>query len=161
LTINTQVSKQVKVAVISNSDDELYKLLIHEIAHAVIDGSHGVRWMNRYEKAGKIAEKIGRKGLAESIYVEIGKYKESPKETAEMLHQKIWDTVLDISFDPSLKRVDPSYDAIIEHIARGYGCYREEFEAKYKKCRKVFNEAMKFVERQKMARAKFEALLTE
>jgi len=60
-------TKTISVARVSDSDDELLELLIHEACHSVSVNGHGEKWRNRMLQAGEIARRLGRAELAELI----------------------------------------------------------------------------------------------
>jgi len=60
-------TKTISVARVSDSEDELLELLIHEACHPVSVNGHGQKWRNRMLKAGEIAKRLGRAELADLI----------------------------------------------------------------------------------------------
>lgn len=63
--------------------DEMDRLLIHEICHAVASGGHGKVWQGRMDKAARRADELGRTRLAEMLRQEIVEYQESAVGLAE------------------------------------------------------------------------------
>ena len=96
--------KQIIVSHVNKNDDDLHMLLIHEIAHAVTNGGHGKKWQERYRKAGKKAEEIGRKNLAEKVYEDIEMYINAHCEkcSAATINDQIRDWVLDMVTEDKL-----------------------------------------------------------
>lgn len=66
----------VEIGVISEDEDALDLLLIHEAAHAVASPAHGVRWQRRIACAAATARKVGRIRLAELLDEEVANYRD-------------------------------------------------------------------------------------
>src|SRR5207253_1787653 len=70
--------------------NERDNLLIHEICHAVANGSHGKAWQDRMEKAAKRADELDRDRLAKRLRQEIVNYQDFA-EGREQAYQTIQD----------------------------------------------------------------------
>jgi len=120
---------------IREPNEEFDQLLIHEIAHAVTNDRHGKKWQNRFLNAAKKAESLGRKSLAKSIREEVKLYQAMAQPmNAKMIYEAIQDTVWE-------SEGKASYDTVIAHVI--VGLYPDEIERRYKKCRRVYDEALK------------------
>jgi len=129
--------KTIGVHVVSDDDDELHCLLIHEICHAVAGTGHGKKWLDRLIKAGDRARLIGRETLAHLVYDEVECYARSEKRLkviAELIYNTIEDRVF---YNPSA-----TYEAVIDSIALQFGFYRDELLDKYTRCQEVYEGAV-------------------
>jgi hypothetical protein len=72
----------IEIGVVSEDDDALDLLLIHESAHAVAPGSHGKTWQRRMALAADTARKLGRLRLAELLETEIANYRDQAEPLA-------------------------------------------------------------------------------
>ena len=61
----------VEIGLVFADDDELDRLLIHEISHATAPGGHGKTWQHRMLCAAAKARKLGRNRLAELLEEEV------------------------------------------------------------------------------------------
>ncbi len=129
-------TKSIEISYISDDDDKLYLLLIHEICHALQLGHAGI-WQARMLKASEKAKEISHENLSEMLKKEVDGYIRSPKVTAKVIYFEIYDAIMDV---PTVK-----YHDLIEYMARQYGQYPTEFEKNYKKCREVYEAARKEV----------------
>lgn len=119
---------------------EIQILLIHEIAHAVTSDKHGKQWQNRYLKAAKQAEEMGRNSLAKAIRDEVKMYQNmSPPPNAKMIYERIQEIVLETEVET--EGIWP-YEKIIKNISWEIGLDPEEMEKRFKKCRKVYDSAV-------------------
>ena len=114
------------------SDIELLLILIHEICHAVTSNDHGRKWQNRLLKAAELAAKIGQKELSKILKDEIKMYQNTVRTYVEVVYNSIEDCLIDLP--------QSSYATIIKYVAKYYGFYPEEFERRFKRCRKVYEE---------------------
>jgi hypothetical protein len=64
----------IEILFVSEDDDALDMLLIHEISHAVASLGHGKTWQRRLALAAATARKLGRTRLAELLDEEIDNY---------------------------------------------------------------------------------------
>ncbi len=116
-------------------DDKLHFLLIHEICHAVTPGSHGRKWKSRMLKASEKAKEIGHKEISKMLYENVEQYNKTPKMKAFGVYQLIEEWT---SENP-----DVPYDELIKGVADYFGCYPEELEEGYKRCKTVYEKARK------------------
>ena len=61
----------IEIGIVSEDDDALDMLLIHEIAHAVASSGHGKLWQRRVSLAAATARKLSRGRLAELLDAEV------------------------------------------------------------------------------------------
>src|SRR5580700_6595928 len=64
----------IEIVARHSDPDEMDRLMIHEICHAVADMGHGKVWQDRIENAAKTADDLGRHRLAELLREEILAY---------------------------------------------------------------------------------------
>lgn len=69
--------KEIIISVESD-DDELDRLLIHEICHTYYS-DHGLKWQYQMTAVAEAARKLGRKELADDIMCELLRYQITPK----------------------------------------------------------------------------------
>ncbi len=112
------------------SIEELQALLIHEICHAVGYWGHARKWQDRMLRSARQAADSGLSALADILRRNVQRYKESHRETAEMVYTEIGDYVLD---SPECE-----FDTIIDYMRRVRGVSREEFLKRYRKSRDVY-----------------------
>jgi len=112
------------------SIEELQALLIHEICHAVGNWGHARKWQDRMLRSARQAADSGLGALADILRRNVQRYKESHRETAEMVYTEIGDYVLD---SPECE-----FDTIIDYMRRVRGVSREEFLKRYRKSRDVY-----------------------
>lgn len=116
-------------------DDKLHFLLIHEICHAVTTQSHGKKWKSRMLKASAKAKELGHKEISKMLHENVEIYNKSNKIKAFDVYQLIdeWTT----------ENPDVPYDELIKGVAGYFGCYPEELEEDYKRCKTVYEKARK------------------
>jgi hypothetical protein len=117
---------------VSEDDDELDQLLIHEIAHAVASLGHDKRWLHRLARAATTARNLGRTRLAELLDEEIVNYQEKG-ETLSVAYQEVHD---DILANPDLTLAQ-----IKRHLARKYGLLPREVGKSFPRLVKVYDKA--------------------
>ena len=127
-------SKTISLKSVHDNDDELHFIIIHEICHAWSTG-HSKKWRNRMQKAEVKAKKIGRHKLSRMLKKEIELYASSTKIRASHVYNSIEDAVFD--------SLEPSYKKIIGWVAKEYGWYSEELEKYHKRCKEVYEKAIK------------------
>jgi len=132
-----RVSKNILLKGLFPGEDELSCILIHEICHASSSPYHGKRWQERMTIAGGQAEKIGLKKLLKLIDEEVKRYRQIPKNIYREVYDFIYDTV---TAYPYIK-----FDKIVFHVAKEYGMYPKEFKNRFKRCRKIFDQAKEFM----------------
>ena len=129
--------KTITVHVVADNDDELQRLLIHEICHAVASTGHGKKWLDRLIRAGDRARIIGREALADLIYNEVERYAKSERRL-KVIAELIYNTIEDLVFyNPSA-----TYEAVIDTVALQFGFYRDELLDKYTRCQEVYDGAV-------------------
>ncbi len=132
-----RISKNILLKELSPEKDELFCILIHEICHASSSPYHGKRWQERMAIAGEQAEKIGLKKLSQLIDEEVKRYRQIPRNIYREVYDFIYDTV---TAYPYMK-----FDKMVFHVAKEYGMYPREFKKRFKRCRKIFNQAKEFM----------------
>lgn len=114
----------------------LFKLLIHEICHAVTNSSHGKKWLQRYSKAAERAKSLGYNELAEAIQVEVEMYKEGGYNPS---NSEVYDSITDCVFGyPTI-----SFKNVVNSVSRQLGMSDKDFLKKYVLSKKVFLDAKK------------------
>ncbi|MGA2465534.1 MAG: hypothetical protein ABSH06_14405 [Thermodesulfobacteriota bacterium] len=139
--------KEIQVRTVFENEDELDRLLIHEICHAVTPGNHPKRWNERMLKASKRADELGRHGLVSLLSKDIEAYKNSFPVKAKDVYGRIEDVVVEI---PNI-----TLNGLIRGIAKEFGMYKSELLAKYTQCRKIFNKVKKEVQAEERWRRDF------
>jgi predicted metal-dependent hydrolase len=125
--------RRVIAIVIQHTDpDERDKLLIHEICHAVANGSHGKVWQRRMEEAARRADELGRDVLAKILRQEIVNYQEFA-EGREQAYQTVQDW-LNAEPDLTLAQVKRS-------LADLTGLLVSEVSTKLRRFEKVYRAA--------------------
>jgi hypothetical protein len=85
--------KVIEIKCVSNDDDALDLLLIHEISHAVASPGHSKTWQCRIALAANVARRVGRLRLVELLDAEIARYRERAEPLA-LAYQEVRDAVL-------------------------------------------------------------------
>lgn len=132
-----RASKNILLKDQPSQEDELYYLLIHEICHAISSPYHGRRWQERMIKASDKAGKIGRRELAKMLDEEVKTHRQIPKNIDREAYDLIYDVV---TASPYIK-----FNNLIIRVAKEYGMYPREFRQRFKRCRKIFNQAKGFM----------------
>ena len=128
------VERQVIEIVVQHADpDKRDGLLIHEICHAVANGSHGKAWQCRMEMAARQADDLGRNGLAKLLRQEIADYQEAA-EGKEEAYQTVQDW---LAHQPDLTLAQ-----VKRSLADLYGLLVNEVGTTFKRIEKV-NRAAK------------------
>ena len=83
----------IEIGFVSEDDDALDLLLIHEIVHALASPGHGNTWQRRIAVAADTARKLGRLRLAELLDTEIVNYRERGEPLA-IAYQEVADALL-------------------------------------------------------------------
>jgi hypothetical protein len=121
----------------SHQEDELDCLLIHEISHAVSSPYHGRRWQVRMMKASDKAKKIGHSVLAKMLDEEVKRQRLIPKNIDREAYDLIYDIVTAL---PYIK-----FNRLLTRVAAEYGMYPKEFKTRFKRSKKIFNQAKGFM----------------
>ena len=108
----------IRPSAIEEGNDELRKLICHEVCHVCTCDHHGKKWQTRYLKVATKASAIGDTVLAEKILKEVKCYSESPIR-AYMVYNTIQDVVLD--------QPKASFRDAIRWLASDYGFTRRDF----------------------------------
>jgi hypothetical protein len=124
-------AKEIKIA-FRLTGDELHLLLIHEIAHAVTGGGHGQIWQTRMLKAAQQAECLEHPDMALALRKEVEAYKNTPRETAKEVYDRLEDQILIGSFLPT-------FEQLVEFVSRDYGLSPNEFLQQFRAARKVYD----------------------
>lgn len=129
-------SKTISLKYIDEDEDNFYRLLIHEICHAVTNGNHSKKWKVRMLKARDKAKSIGHQKLAVLLEIEVGEYApEKSIDSVSHIYEDFEDYILQY---PHML----PYDQIIEKFARSYGLYPDELKQICKRIRKVYEQAI-------------------
>lgn len=127
------VERQVIEIVVQHADpDKRDGLLIHEICHAVANGSHGKAWQRRMEIAARRADDLGRDGLAQWLRQEIVNYQEAP-ETTDEAYQSVQEW---LAHNPDLTLAQ-----VKRSLADLYGMLVSEVGTTFKRSEKVYRAA--------------------
>ena len=122
----------IEIVVQYADQDELDRLLIHEICHAVAAGGHGKVWQSRMEKAARRADELGRTRLAEMLRQEIVEYQEAAVGVAEG-----YQTVQDwLTHNPDLTLAQ-----VKRSLANEYGLLTSEVSTTFRRIQKVYAAA--------------------
>jgi hypothetical protein len=78
------VRHTVEIRLVSEDDDALDMLLIHEIAHAVASRGHDMTWQRRIGNASAKSRKLGRTKLADLLDNEVAKHNDHPVTRARV-----------------------------------------------------------------------------
>jgi hypothetical protein len=115
--------------------DEMDRLLIHEICHAVaVRPGHGKEWQARMEKAAQKAEKLGRSCLAQLLREEIAGY-QNQSSTAEL--KDAYDSIVDWVWEmPGL-----TLEQVKNRLADKYGLLDSEVRTVFPRTEKLFRKA--------------------
>ncbi len=121
----------------SNCGMDIDVAMIHEIAHAVTATYHDKKWQRRMEKAALKADSLGLKELAEGIrkdYIAYSDPERSCAYTAEVVYNQIEDAVRET-------QGEVSFEDIVRFVGNGDCMPSKQLLAKYKKARKVYENA--------------------
>ncbi len=125
-------TKTIKIGAYPAGGLEL--LLIHEICHAVANGSHTKAWMARMESAAKHAEKLKKFRLAKQIREEVTAYDDpSLSDRAPHVYARISDVLAD--------RPDATKHQVLNNLMHVYGTDRKEFLQYYRRFEAEFTKA--------------------
>lgn len=124
----------IEIGFVSEDDDALDLLLVHEIAHAVTSGSHGKVWQRRIALAAVAARKLGRTRLAELLDQEIVNYQDRG-EPVEVGYDEVCDALM---LNPDLTLVQ-----IKRWLAREYGLLLKEVGKVFPRLDRVYKTARK------------------
>jgi hypothetical protein len=126
-------SKDITISIraLPESNDELHLLLVHEICHSSTP-YHGKRWVLRMIRAQQNADKAYMGTLSDLITEELRMYEEGYKISANEAYNLISDFLL--------SHADASYQAVISAVAKEFGLYPEEFERRFRKAKRVYDE---------------------
>lgn len=139
--------KEIAVQYVSDNDDELYALLIHEICHAFAMG-HDKGWQKRMLKAAEKAHELGLYGVQNILASEVKEYSSTPNVTANDIYEAITNVVFDSGNTLSLNDV-------ANYLASKHGYYTDEFMLQYKRCEYFYDKAVKAYQEYKQTRRRF------
>lgn len=122
----------IEIAVLHADPDERDRLFIHEISHAIAERGHGKKWQHRMEKAARRAEQLGRQRLSQLLREEIIGYQQ-PGSELEHAYNEIRDALHE---NPDL-----TFSQIKRYLADQYGLLVSEVGTKFRRAKKVFQEA--------------------
>ena len=129
--------KTIFVKYVPEEDDRLYELLIHEICHAVASPGHGKKFLVRMAKAATTAQMLGYGELSRMLNTDIEETKKGLIVDATEIYNLVGDWAVD--------KPDLTYDEMLEAVSRRFGFYPAELEKRYKRFRKVYEEAIRSV----------------
>jgi len=107
--------------------------LIHEIAHAVTEPSHGKKWQKRMAKAAQRADQLGFHDLADEIRKDIRRIRQGERPIPEEIYNKIRDFV---EIYPGKQ-----FSHVVDHVRRDYGFSRADFLRRFPKAKEVYLES--------------------
>ena len=127
------VDRRVIEIVVQHTDpDKRDGLLIHEICHAVANGSHGKAWQRRMERAARRADDLGRAALAQCLRQEIANYQEA-EDVTEEAYQTVRDWLAD---EPDL-----TSPQVKRSLADLHGLLVSEVGTTFRRIEKVYQAA--------------------
>jgi hypothetical protein len=124
----------IEILFVSEDDDALDMLLIHEISHAVASLGHGKTWQRRLALATATARKLGRTRLAELLDAEINNYRNHGEGLPE-IYAEVWDALL---YNPEL-----TIAQIKRWLAQTYGLRFSEVGKMFRGLRTVYEKGRK------------------
>lgn len=122
----------IEIVVQHIDPDKRDGLLIHEICHAVANGSHSKAWQRRMETAARRADDLGRDGLAQSLRQEIASYQEAEDATGEA-YQIVQEW---LAHEPDL-----TFAQVKRSLADHYGLLVTEVGTTFRRIGKVYRAA--------------------
>ena len=128
--------KIISLQYVAKDTDDLHFLLVHEICHAWSIG-HSGKWRERMLKAANKAHCLGRVRLSKMLHEDVERYKSKLGQGMKAGH--IYNMIEDAVYDLP----NTSYDNAIKLVAQRSGCYPEEIEKYNKKCKRVYEKAVK------------------
>ena len=111
--------------------------MIHEICHAVASVGHAKKWQNRMEMAAQMAETIGRTELAAEIRSDYTAYSDPDRcmpTSAIFVYTEVEDAVHET-------HGEVPFEEIVDFVADANGVTSEKLLAKFKRLRKVYDNA--------------------
>ena len=117
-------------------------LLIHEICHAVTNGSHKQLWMSRMRDAANTARLRNRIALADALGDEVAGYATAQPFNAVEVYGRIEDFMFE--------NPDATFNQVADAVAHWNGLYRSELLLKFKRCRKVYDSAVRVLSHTKV-----------
>ena len=127
--------------------DDLFALLIHEIAHAVSNDCHGKRWLQRMEDAANRADQEGLPTLAALLRQQIVGYQDGFRMTAAMIYGEIENCVVS---EPQV-----SFPQVVDFLRRDFGISGHHFLRRFRRAERVFEEAQQDVRESAEAKARW------
>ena len=130
-----RITKTIEISwkYIAEDDNELRRLLCHEICHAVVDGYHGQKWQKRLLIVAQRAADLGQKELVAKIYSDINNVQNSEVVSLISVHQNIEDALMD--------NPNASFEDVIEHVADNWSMTAKGLLKKYKTLKCFFDKA--------------------
>jgi len=130
---------------------DLTVLLIHEIAHSVVNVYHGKTWQRRILVAADHAERLGMSELAERLRQQVADYAKPDNEmNAAMVYSEIEDVIWE---NPKLK-----FEQVVDLLRRDWGLSREMFLRRFRRAKAVFDEAKVDAKERAKARARMKGM---
>lgn len=131
-------SKTILLSFTPKDETELHGLLIHEVCHAITRRRHDKKWLKRMMKAAAKAQAVGLGDLAEFLFRTVEGHARTGtrlKMMSDMIYYSIEDCVF---YNPNL-----TCDKVIESVAFKWGFRPGELERNWKRCRRVYEEAVR------------------
>ncbi len=129
-------TKTIRVRDVSNNDDDLHLLLIHEICHT-FSVMHGKKWKDQLSSKIETAIKMGRVCLADMLKRELDAYDNpnAPTISVDWIHGQIRDAVF--------KSPDAPFDDIVEIIANDWHMTTAALKKRFPFCGDIYHKAKK------------------
>ena len=124
----------IEILFVSEDDDDLDMLLIHEISHAVASLGHGKTWQRRLALAADTARKLGRTRLAGLLETEIDNYQNRGEGLPE-IYAEVRDALL--------YRPDLTLTQIKRWLGQTYGLHLNEVSNVFRGLRTVYEKGRK------------------
>jgi len=110
-------------------------LLIHEIAHAATNSSHGKRWQERMKKAALKARELGHGDLAKGLLDEVEGYKRSiDLLTPKVIATEAYDQISNYVYE----HPGCTFQEVVDFVRGNWAMSSEEFIRSFRRAEKVF-----------------------
>jgi hypothetical protein len=136
----------IEIGLVASDDDELDRLLIHEISHATVPGGHTKKWQHRMSRAAVKARKLARHRLAQLLDEEVKNYQESAFTMAHA-YQQVEDALAD---NPDLTLAQ-----IKRWLAQEFGLLVIEVDQRFRRLQQVYDHARIEALQARQARSKW------
>lgn len=136
-------TRTIWIAPQQRDDENVEAIVFHETTHAIVGSGHGVRFQRRMLKAADDAEAQGNAALAAELRQEVVAYADSPRHRVADMYSDIRDAACEIS----------DYHTLLHVLSEQDGLLPEEFERRYRRARRVYDEKRREVEEEKRLEA--------